>query len=381
MLGGVHLHAEAVKKEFQRPPYVGAYEPKGVDERGLWMEIDEIERSFRDLPIILRDERLVTYLNGVLCRTVGFDRCQSTRIYVLKDQSFNASMAPNGMMLIHTGLLARVHSEAELATILGHEFAHFELRHSLIGFRKLRSATDWLAWISLAGAASNTNTSSAQNGIIFGYYSNSREQERDADLLSAAYIRSSPYPLRASIVWKRLVEEDDAVREDRRLRKIKRIRPGPVDTHPTPLQRFAYLSELEAEEGATEGDDAARYYRDETERVLPDLFSGLVKGNEFAGTDYVIRSRGDALGWDGLLLSTRGELYRMRGNPRDLVTARQFFEKATQMEKAPPEAWRGLGLAALRTGDSLTGKAALKEYLVKEPNARDRDAIKILLEE
>lgn len=372
--------AAAKEAQFERPAYAGAYEPQGVDERGLWMQFDEGERAFRDSPLIVRDEELTKYIKGVLCRTVGEDRCDATRIYIVQDKDFNASMAPNGLMLVHTGLLARVNSEAELATVLGHEFAHFELRHGLTGFKDRRTGGDIMAWLSLSGAALGQNMAAAQTSLIFGFYSFDRDQERQADRLSADYILASSYPLRASIVWRRLTEESDALREERKLRKIKRTKPGPTDTHPTNLQRFAYFSQLEAMPGASEGDDGSDAYRAATSRVLPTLFDSLVKSNEFGGVDYVIQSRAQALGWDGLLLHARGELYRLRGNPRDLVTARQFYEQAIATGSAPAEAWRGAGLTAMRGGDSVAGRAALQEYLVRLPQAADAAAMKMLLE-
>lgn len=372
------VHAADVR--FDRPTYAGAYEPQGVDERGLWMQVDELERSFRDSPLVIRDEQLTQYVKSVLCKTVGADRCAATRIYVVQDKNFNAGMYPNGFMVVHTGLLARVYSEAELATILGHEFAHFELRHSLNGFKEQRKSSDAMAWLGLAGAAAAQGASFAQTGLLFGFFGFKRGQETEADLLSAKYILASDYPLRASIVWKRLMEEETALREERKLRKVKRHTPGPIDTHPTDLQRFAYFSGLEAQAGAQDGDDGAATYRQETTRVLPTLFDSLVKGNEFAAADYVIQSRGNALGWDGLLFYARGELYRLRGNPRDLVVARGFYDQAIATGTAPAEAWRGAGLTAIRGGDGAAGRAALAEYLVKMPNASDAAAMKILLE-
>ncbi|HEX7751723.1 MAG TPA: peptidase M48, partial [Novosphingobium sp.] len=123
MIGALLLAAAALpalasaplaKKEFARPPYAGAYEPQGVDERGLWMQADEEERVLRDTALVDRDPAINAYLRSVLCRTIGFDRCQSVRIYLIKESTFNASMTPNGTMRVHTGLLARIQSEAEL---------------------------------------------------------------------------------------------------------------------------------------------------------------------------------------------------------------------------------------------------------------------------
>jgi len=131
------------------PTYSQAYAPTTVDERGAWMEADEDERRLRESPSVIRDLALNAYVRGVLCRTVGDDRCRSVRIYIERVPAFNASMAPNGTMIVWSGLLLRVRNEAELGAILGHEFGHFELRHSVLGFRNQRSGTDLMAWASI----------------------------------------------------------------------------------------------------------------------------------------------------------------------------------------------------------------------------------------
>lgn len=370
---------EAAKSEFSRPAFAGAYEPQGTDERGLWMEADEAERTLRDSPTVVRDEALNAFVRRVLCRTVGDDRCRAVRAYVVEEGSFNASMGPNGLMLVNTGLLARLHSEAELATVLGHEFAHFEQRHSLKGFRSRRSGSDILAWVSLAGATANTNTTLLQSLLVGGIFRFNRAQETESDVLAVQFIKASPYRLRASEVWRRAIAEDDALRLERRQSKVRRFVPGITATHPTDLQRVAYFSKLEADGGET-GEDGAQEYRVATAPIMPTMLAALTKGNEFGAADYIIKSRGDALGWDAPLLYARGELYRQRANPRDLATARGFFEQASTKPDAPAEAWRGLGLTAMRLGDVGAGKAALSEYMKRAPDALDAKSIKLLLE-
>ena len=78
------------------PPYAGAYQPQTVDERGAWMMADEAERSLRDSPALIGDPALNAYLQRVLCRTVGQDRCRGIRIYILRVADVNASMMANG---------------------------------------------------------------------------------------------------------------------------------------------------------------------------------------------------------------------------------------------------------------------------------------------
>ncbi|MDB5724084.1 MAG: Peptidase Ste24p [Novosphingobium sp.] len=343
------------------------------------MDFDEQERTLRDAPAVLHDLRLTQFVHAVLCRTVGEDRCASARVFIVQDGEMNASMSPNGLMIVQTGLLARLHSEAELAAILGHEFAHFELRHSLQKFRARRTGSDLSAWIGLAGAATNTGVVYAQNNIVVSFFSFSRAQETEADLLSAKYIRASSYRLRASHVWQRALDEANEFRKERSLRKVRRVVPGLTDTHPTDLQRIAYHIKLEQEAGEV-GEEGVATYRAATAPVLRTLFDSLIKGNQFSAVDYVIRSRGDAVGWDGQLYYVQAENYRQRANPRDLVTARGLFQHAVSFPDAPAESWRGLGLCAMRLGETDAGRTALAEYLKRLPDARDAASIKLLLE-
>ncbi|MDR3415354.1 MAG: M48 family metalloprotease [Nevskia sp.] len=58
------------------------------------------------------------------------------RFVVLDDSSINAFAAPGGYVLVTRGLLARLHNEAELAGVLGHEIAHVVLKHHLQALRR-----------------------------------------------------------------------------------------------------------------------------------------------------------------------------------------------------------------------------------------------------
>jgi predicted Zn-dependent protease len=58
------------------------------------------------------------------------------RFAVLDDNSINAFAAPGGYVFLTRGLLGKLHSEAELAGVLGHEIAHVVLKHHLKALRR-----------------------------------------------------------------------------------------------------------------------------------------------------------------------------------------------------------------------------------------------------
>jgi len=361
------------------PTYTPAYEPRTVDERGLWMEADEDERALRDSPLVIRDEALNKYVRGVLCRTVGEDRCRGIRIYILEVPAFNASMAPNGTMRVWSGLLLRVRNEAELGAILAHEFAHFELRHTLAAFKHQRTASDLFAWAGVIGGLTNTNVGLLQWSLVGSIFRFSREQEEQADLLSFKYMAASPYPASAEAdVWQHIMAESDETAIGRKKKPRQHYIAGFFDTHPTPLNRATYLREAALRISHGGDSNSAAYYQ-ATAKFRPLFLADQVKLNDFGGTEYILGQLASTNGWTGDLLFARGELYRARGNPRDLVSAAQFYGDAIKTGFSAPEARRGLGLSLLRNGQVTDGKAALTEYLLMKPDASDAKAISALV--
>lgn len=374
------LVAAAPKSDpYALPPYAAAYEPRTVDERGQWAEADEYERVVRDSPLVIKDDGVNAYVRRVLCDTVGTDRCGSVRIYLLEVPAPNAFMTPNGTMVVWSGLLLRARSEAELGSVLGHEFAHFELRHGLDDFKTRRTTTDILAWVQVLGGIAGVNTSLSQFALIGSYFRFSREQETEADLLGLKYLGSSPYPaLAASGFWQHLMAESDATAIGRKRKPKQRYSAGYFDSHPTDLKRAGYLL-TEAKKIGDGGDPATSGHRAALARHLPRFLDAQTKLNDFGGTEYLLGQLAGSSGWTGDLLFARAEMYRQRGNPRDLVSAAQFYNDAIAQGYSAPEARRGLGLALLRGGNATNGKAALAEYLRLKPDASDAKAISALL--
>ena len=112
-------------------PVEPGYKPKQTStEAGLWMQMDRFEKRLANSELVERDAELNQYVRGVLCR-IAPDHCNDIRLFILKNPHFNASMAPNGSMHVWTGLLLRVQNEDQLASVLGHEMAHYVDRHGL----------------------------------------------------------------------------------------------------------------------------------------------------------------------------------------------------------------------------------------------------------
>lgn len=368
------------------PPYTGAYQPIGKDEIGIWQRDDEAEKVLAASPELFGAPPLAAYVKDVLCRTVGADRCKGVRVYIVRSPFFNASMSPNGTMRVLSGLFLRVHNEAELGAILGHEFGHFEQRHTLNAFKAQRSGQNLLAWVTvLTAAASNFGYhNSSFNSLQVDVYGNlrrfNRDQEREADAMGVGFLNASALrPQAAAQVWHTVMGEQEHSASVRGLKRPDFRGVAFFADHPPEAERAENLTRLALPEGATRDDGAAAYIK-VLAPYLPAILNDQIKLNDFGGSDYLIEIMGVTCGWSAPLYFARGELYRLRGNPRDMPNAIDFYEHAISLDPAMANAFRGLGLAQLRSGLPEQGKASLRTYLALMPSAKDGAMISTLLE-
>jgi tetratricopeptide (TPR) repeat protein len=105
------------------------------DEKVLWAQSREEERKLLGDVRPYGDPQLEGYLDGVVARlnppAMAANSAVRYRVRVIEDPTLNAFAYPHGSIYVHTGLLARMEDEDELATVLGHEMTHVENRHML----------------------------------------------------------------------------------------------------------------------------------------------------------------------------------------------------------------------------------------------------------
>ena len=164
------------------------------------------------------------------------------------------------MMIVNTGLMARVRNEAQLAAVLGHEAGHYYRKHSIERYRSLRNKTATMAWVGAianlgaglysVGPYSSADWIYAAQGIntlvTMSMFQMSRTQEEEADAYGISLMARSGYtPDAASQVWKQLIEERkaSAAQRDKRYRDRS---ASLVSTRPPTEDRMKDLADTAA---------------------------------------------------------------------------------------------------------------------------------------
>lgn len=361
--------AEADTGRWAMPPRLARPE-QGTDEGGLWAFVDREEAKLRRSRFVLRDKALNDYLTGMACRLAG-DHCPDIRVYVVRTPVFNASMAPNGMLQIWTGLLLRMANEAQLAAVIGHEIGHYVARHSLDRLRdaKSRSAFGQFLGIALGAAGAGGAASLAQLAVMASAFAYGRDHEREADRIGQELMARSGYdPGEAPRVWGQLLAEikaeADWVGELEGRSVLFASHPHPEERMETLTARAAALRPL----GAVTGEDGWRRSCGPYRRMhLEDELRRRRSGETLALLERMIAAEPA----DPELHYFRGEAYRQRGADGDYARALGAYADAEGLPAAPAELHRGRGMILQATGDEAGAAQAFATYVRRRPDAED----------
>ncbi len=347
-------------------------------EAGMRHQYDELERRIRISGMRNNDPALNDYVRTLGC-SIAADFCGELRLYVLDVSEFNAGMAPNGMMMINSGLLLRIETEAELAFVIAHEFGHYFENH---GLEQLSAQQDALRGSTIMSGLAFTGVGAL---IALGYMAGagmsvmsfSRDQEREADLFAARYANEHGYNSAAGVrAWEHLRDEIAASSNEQTRRR--HTRQSAFATHPLTEERIRYLRET-AREGAGAGENLAAYralIRPHLKRWLEMEVADRDSGATLNLLDRLARQGTDL----GIIDYVRGEVYRVRNSDGDVARARASYAAAATHADAPPEVWRQLGLMARREGDQAAAISAMETYLQVAPQAQDRLLVESQLE-
>ena len=370
------------------------------DEAGIWMVVEKQEQLLRTSPHRYKDQALESYLHRIVC-DLRPDACDGTRVYVLDLPGLNAFMMPNGAMFIQTGLLLRMTTDSELASILAHELVHFTSKHSIENIRRWRKNSNAFAVIgavvgaagsvAAAGAATYGGAQSALNLSNSALYmlqsvqilsafqliAYQRDDEKESDTEGLRLINQAGFnPQAASTVWENYLAEESYA-EDQRGFSV-------LSTHPMPETRRKYLKELattQSQSGVRQDEDGFLEYvipsvrlawlANEVRALHPSQFEGLIRNQEkFSSTPkgYHMYSLGKS--WE--LYSERQGVSRSKAK-KARANAIDAYKEALVLESGMPKAgYRDLAKLAEQTQDYKTAVASLEKYLEVAPDAWDK---------
>jgi predicted Zn-dependent protease len=344
---------------------------KGKESR-LMARAEKEEVFLEASGFLYKDRDLESYLNGVvhkLYRSVTQDQATPT-VKVIKDPHLDAFIFPNGRIYIHTGILARLDNEAQLAFLLAHEIIHYSQKHAFGAFGGFNndqkgSESQWLGANPTGGLGqllSRLGTSLTM-AVMTGY---SQSLETEADLEGIALVSKAGYdPGEAIRFFEHLKHELDTenLRESlffgihpRLSKRIENCEIYLERTHQT--EKKGLLNKavfLEKTRGV----------------LLLNAFLDLKAGRyETArqGAEKYLELKND----DARVYYLLGEILRQQSLTLEVKNMKGFYEKAISLDPIYPDPYRAIGLIYYKEEDWDLARKAFESYLSLSPPIQDR---------
>jgi predicted Zn-dependent protease len=172
----------------------GVYEslPLRDDEWRLIEESEDLEGYFNAQSRLYVEPKALDLVRrvGHEIRPYPSDDYIEYEFFVLRDPSPNAFALPNGHVYVHTGMLARLGDEHQLAALLAHEINHVAGHHGIVNHRAANKTAIAGLVIGGLGGWGGAVISLGLQASVYGY---SRNLEQEADDRAVDVLLASRY--------------------------------------------------------------------------------------------------------------------------------------------------------------------------------------------
>jgi len=310
-------------------------EQAAIARQCVWYREPQIER--------LIEQVIATLMAG------GPTQVHMPKVVLIRDTALNAYSFPDGAIYLHTGLLARLEHESELALLLAHEIVHITRQHALqmaiVAQREAdgsftgRERSDALSWFrDMAPVPGDAGSMDTVRDLR-------RRLEREADRAALDMLIKSNYdPYEAFEIFEHLKAGAGAEETHERAgRMSEMLSSAAFDAASRPSDPIAFskrlhlllVSQVELEIQRGQWESALGYAR----RLLKD-------DPENARVHYLL-----------------GELYRQRGEPGDGQRALGHYDRAIVSNPFFPEPRKAAGLLHFKQGRAQAARTYFQSAL------------------
>jgi predicted Zn-dependent protease len=342
------------------------------DEKRLIKRASELSKSINENENTFQKPSINDYPNSVLKRLLEDDSLALTddiefKVTIIKNPYLNAFALANGSIYIHSGILAKMENEAQLAMLIGHEMSHVIYKHGIKRSRNHKNS-------ALAATIFGTLTLPFDFGLVSALLYNaslsgySQANENEADKEGITQMVNAGYDVQEGA---RLF---NILLKDIQLNEIKQ--PFFFSTHPKVQNRIdncaTIIEKSHAHKKGRIGKETFEQYVKPLlqENIMADLKLRRFKSAKASIEVYLKRYPKEAYGYYAL-----GELHRLNTEKKDTQVALDNYNLSIEKEHDFSLAYRGIAYVYLKQQQKAKAKEYFEKYLSFNTQATDKKYI------
>ncbi len=352
------------------------------DEKRLWIRSQEEQDVLNNSGFLYEDKKVEEYLNSIAAKLHPSEVYEHIpfKIFLLKDPHFNAFAYPNGVIYVHTGILARAENEAQIAALLAHEMTHCTHRHAVKNFRSVKNKTAVFAAIQvttagLGGGVGDIARALGSLGTLAAVTGYSRELESKADTVGFRLIVNAGYdPHEAPKLFIHLKEE---IKEEKKSESFFFGSHPRLQERIQNYQRIIDTEHLSNKGGIKNSDIFLENIQDVIlDNAILDLKLGRFKFSQKGVEKYLQLNSNQPKAYFVL-----GEIFNRDGEKGDIEKSIDYYKKSIAVDPAYPEPYRELGIVYYKQGEKVLAREFFQQYLSLSLQAPDRQYIESYLKQ
>ena len=342
------------------------------DEQMLWRRAQEEQDVIDGSGVLYQNAEIENYLNQIAekLQKNSISPDIPFQIKVVKDPNLNAIAFPNGVFYVHTGILARMDNEAQLAALLAHEMTHCTHRHTLRVLRSIKDRPAYfdavrktLANITVTRGLAQFLGITGSMAAVSGY---TRELETEADRVGLDLAVKANYDPREAL---KLFEH---LRQEIEIEGFEE--PYFFGSHPNVHQRIENVNNWLVAKYRGKGTGL------QNREIFQSKMSGLVLDNarldlrqgRFHIAQRMVKKYLKTKPEDAQAYYLLGEIFRQRGQQNDAGAAQKNYEKAISLNPSFSEPHKAMGLIHYKDGERRLAKRFFESCLLLSPDTPDK---------
>ena len=340
-----------------------------ADEQMLWQKSEQEQRAFESNGLIYADRVLEDYLNQIAVKLQPQPTGLKIRVKVIRNTRLDAFAYPNGMIYIHSGLLAHMDNEAQLAAVLAHEITHCTHRHALRAFRKVKDQPVLLRAVEHTLSKSESLQDMARfmglGGAIATIGGHTRELEAEADRGGIELMVGAGYdPREALFIFDQMISEIEREGFEEPL----------FGDHPTVGQRIVDLQSLidaKYPQKVSSTQNSKIFLAKLAQLFLDNAELDLRQGRfqtAISGVEKHLRIKAD----DSRAYFLLGEIYRQRQQAGDTSRALAYYDRAVILDPNFAAPQKAIGLIYYKEGRRTLARKFFESCIQLAPDSPDK---------
>lgn len=354
----------------ERLPYgdANALQNLNEDEKRVWSASVDFEHAINSSGQIYRSSQIEQYMQKIMDKLYP-EFVGVIKVRAINSPQLNAFAIPNGNVYMNTGLLVRCENEAQLATVLAHEGAHFVYRHGYFQQQSVKNASGFATITAVLGVpVIGLVGGLIANNAVYGY---SRELETEADNMGFQRLVKAGYDVgEASRVFEHLAQEV----------KLSDVEEKSFyATHPKLKDRIESFTKL-ASKVSTQGEKNEQVFSEVVSKARQDDLEAELSFGRYKHLIAMLQDTKTQQHYDPTWNYYLGEAYRKRNEKEDSDLAMRYLDQAILVLPNYAPSYRSKGLLLMQQTKNADAEVLLRKYLELSPNAPDRSYVESYIE-